>query len=184
LKWTTATEVNNYGFEIERKQIPLNPPLQGGSRAVGEAGGFSKVGFVSGSGTTNSPHEYSFTDRNLTVGQTSYRLKQIDRDGVFKYSQSVEVEVGVVPRVFELSQNYPNPFNPSTIIRFKIKDSRFVSLKVYDVLGREVASLVNEFKKAGKYEIRFTNNQLPSGLYLVKMVADNFTATRKIILLK
>jgi hypothetical protein len=177
--------VNNYGFEIERKQIPLNPPLQGGSRAVGEAGGFSKVGFVSGSGTTNSPHEYSFTDRNLTVGQTSYRLKQIDRDGVFKYSQSVEVEVGVVPRVFELSQNYPNPFNPSTNIQFTVPADGRATLKIFNTVGQEVATLFNGEAAAGKYnQVQFNASNLASGIYFSRLEFNGKMQMKKMLLLK
>jgi photosystem II stability/assembly factor-like uncharacterized protein len=151
--------------------------------------GFANVLFF----TTNSGKKWDYIRFPDSVGINDVNFPDSTHGWAFgnfgtilkytKFTSGIKNENSFVGN-YELYQNYPNPFNPSTIIRFKIKDSRFVSLKVYDVLGREVASLVNEFKKAGKYEIRFTNNQLPSGLYLVKMVADNFTATRKIILLK
>jgi len=112
LLWKTATEVNNYGFDIERRTTPLSPPSQGGD----ERGGWTKTGFVEGHGTTNAPKEYSYTEKNIPAGKYSYRLKQIDRDGKFKYSQEVEVNFGSAPKEFSLLQNYPNPFNPTTVI--------------------------------------------------------------------
>ena len=94
-----------------------------------------------------------------------------------------------IPSEFKLYQNYPNPFNPTTIIRFQIKDSRFTTLKIYDILGREVITLVNEKLQAGIYEIPFsinsiTNNQMPSGIYFYKLRAGDFTETRKMVMIK
>ena len=150
LFWQTATETNNSGFEIERTS-PLPSPYQGEG---GEAGrGWERIGFVEGKGTTTEIQSYSFADRP-EPGKYKYRLKQIDFDGSFEYSSEVEAEI-LSPLVFSLEQNYPNPFNPSTVIRFQIpdqarNDNMLVRLKVYDVLGREVTTLVNEEKFAGR----------------------------------
>ena len=123
LKWETATEINNYGFEIERRKIgnivlEMEDKNFTSTNDESTISQWSNVSFVSGSGTSNSPKNYSFTDRNLSLGRYAYRIKQIDQDGTFKYSQSVEMEVGLVPKVLTLSQNYPNPFNPATVINF------------------------------------------------------------------
>ncbi len=186
LNWTTATELNNYGFEIERTvhtsmALPLSVTK------------WETIGFIAGSGNSNSPKEYSFIDGSLIGGSKfKYRLKQIDNDGTFSYSDEINVEV--VPTKFELSQNYPNPFNPSTKIRFTIPASSlnpfskgegtFVSLKVYDVLGNEVATLVNEEKPAGVYEVTFDAAQLSSGIYFYRLTAGSFTETKKMTILK
>jgi hypothetical protein len=180
LYWKTETEVNNYGFEIERS-INSN-----GEKNLN----WKKIGFVSGSGNSNSEKNYSFTDSYPTGGSKfSYRLKQIDNDGSFEYSSVVEVEL--VPTKFELSQNYPNPFNLSTKIKYTIPNVSLsavegsrVQLKVYDVLGNEVANLVNDYKPAGSYEVEFDASKLSSGIYFYKLQAGSFTATKKMILLK
>ena len=172
LSWSTATEINNSGFEIERAvSSPLSTLYWG------------KVGFVNGNGTTTETQSYSFTDDNLTSGKYLYRLKQIDFDGTYEYSNEVEVTV-TVPEKYELSQNYPNPFNPSTKINYQIAQNNFISLKVYDVLGNEVTTLVNENKTAGYYEINFDASSLSSGVYLYKLQAGSFVETKKMILLK
>jgi hypothetical protein len=175
LKWKTATEINNYGFDVERKTID-NEQLT--------MNNWSKIGFAEGSGTTNAPKEYSFTEKNISTGKYFYRLKQIDRDGKFTYSQSVEVEVGVAPKAFGLSQNYPNPFNPSTTIEYSLVASGLVSVRVYDVLGREVASLVDERQEAGRYSVRLDASKLSSGFYYYTLSAGASVSTRKMLLLK
>ncbi|NLT50930.1 MAG: hypothetical protein GXX85_08450, partial [Ignavibacteria bacterium] len=150
LLWQTATEVNNYGFEIQKlakgkaqSAVPTSqkPGLQTGRQAEWE-----KVGFVEGAGNSNSPKKYSFTDNlTLTSYSYSYRLKQIDLDGSFTYSNEITVDaINILPAEYSLEQNYPNPFNPSTMIRYQLPISNMVSLKIYDILGREVATLVNE----------------------------------------
>jgi len=180
LHWATATEINNSGFEIQRSLTPT--PSQ-------KEGAFETIGFVPGFGTTTEPKSYSFADENLSSGIYQYRLKQIDFDGSFEYSNTIEVEIAV-PLEFSLEQNYPNPFNPSTKINYSIPVNSFVQLKIYDLLGREVAILVNEEKQAGVYEVEFNsqqttdNKQLPSGVYYYQLKAGEFIQTRKMLLLK
>ncbi len=170
LNWSTATETNNYGFEIERQLT---------------AGSWETIGFVSGYGTTTEPKSYSFKDdltHNLSLTQ-SYRLKQIDYDGSITYSQEIEIDVKL-PNVFELEQNYPNPFNPNTTIRYQIRQDGFVTLKIYDILGIEVAVLVNEETPQGIYNVQFTTNNLSSGVYFYQLKAGEFIQTKKMIYLK
>ncbi len=193
LNWKTETEVNNYGFEVERKVGSLQSTVSNPST---DETGYEKIGFVNGSGNSNSPKSYSFEDKVVTAGKYSYRLKQIDNDGKYEYSQIVEVDLGL-PTKFELSQNYPNPFNPITKIRYSIptpsassplakgrNEVGFVSLKVYDILGNEVATLVNEEQQAGVYEVGFNPNGLASGIYFYKLQSGSFVQTRKMTLLK
>jgi hypothetical protein len=167
LVWATATETNNFGFEIERK----------------ETGEFKKIGFVEGNGTTTETQDYSFTDRNIIDGVYSYRLKQIDYDGTFEYSNVVQVDI-TTPVDYNLSQNYPNPFNPSTTIAYSIPQDGLVSLKVYDILGNEVAILVNEYQSAGTREIQFNAGSLSSGVYYYELVSGEFSSLKKLILMK
>ena len=173
LNWSTATETNNSGFDIERSNVR--------SQTSNE---WIKVGNVAGNGTSTVSNSYSFTDRNLTSGNYSYRLKQIDFNGNFEYfNLSNEVNVGI-PSEFELSQNYPNPFNPSTNLEFGISELGFVSLKIYNTSGMEIATLVNEIKTAGYYSVNFNASSLSSGVYFYSISADNFTATKKMLLVK
>ena len=168
LNWKTATELNNFGFEVE-KQSSIN--------------NWSKIGFVEGNGTTNAPKSYSFTDNSVS-GKTLYRLKQIDRDGKFEYSQTVEVTATTRPKEFALEQNYPNPFNPTTAIGYKLSAFGFTTLKIYDALGREVATLLNEVKEAGTYTAQFDGAKLSSGIYFAKLTSDRKTQMKKLLLLK
>ncbi|MFA5832213.1 MAG: T9SS type A sorting domain-containing protein [Bacteroidota bacterium] len=179
LHWQTATEVNNFGFEIEKSRI-RNTEVNSQNKA--EA--WARVGFVEGNGTTNAPKEYSYSDKNMSVGKYSYRLKQIDRDGKFTYSQSVEVTFEQSPKEFALKQNYPNPFNPSTVIGYQIPNSSKISLKVFDAIGREVVTLVNEVKETGTYSVRFDGATLSSGIYFAKLTSAGKTQIRKLLLMK
>ncbi|MDZ7625637.1 MAG: M28 family peptidase [Ignavibacteriaceae bacterium] len=171
LLWSTATELNNMGFEIER--------------SIDNQDNFITVGFVDGKGSSSEINYYSFTDHPQVSGvnQLYYRLKQVDFDGTFSYSDVVNVSYDV-PAEFVLSQNYPNPFNPSTRINYFVPQESFVSVKVYDFLGREVMTLVNETRAVGSYEIVFDASNLPSGTYFYTMIAGNFSATKKMILIK
>ncbi len=168
LSWITATELNNSGFEIERTLL--------GSE-------FKKVGFVPGHGTSAETHSYSFVDQSLAAGSYSYRLKQIDLDGTYEYSNIVNVEI-ITPVEFELSQNYPNPFNPSTTIKFSIPEGSQVSLKIYNSLGQEIKILVNQFMEAGVHNVNFNAIGLNSGMYFYRLDAGEFTQVRKMTLIK
>ena len=168
LSWTTATETNNQGFQIERTK----------------AGGlFEQVGYVAGFGTTTEPKSYSFIDSKLEAGNYTYRLKQIDFDGTSTFSDEVNVEVAI-PLVYSLEQNYPNPFNPSTTIKYSISEDGFVKLSVYNLLGEEVTTLVNNEQKAGRYEVAFDASRFASGVYMYRLESNNFLSIKKMILIK
>jgi len=176
LSWITASEINNAGFDIERRKSSLINP------DVFEE--WNKIAFVEGKGTTTEVNHYSFSDKNLGEGNYEYRIKQIDYDGSFKYYYLNETLTISSPISFALEQNYPNPFNPSTKIQFSIPAASKVTLKVYDILGNEVAQLVNDFKPAGVYDIEFNGENLSSGIYYYTITAGNFTSTKKMMLLK
>jgi len=179
LFWETATEKNNYGFEIERNT--LLSPLSGGETKGG--GVWEKIGFVQGYGNSNSPKEYSFIDSPQGRSKLNYRLKQVDTDGKYQYSNIVEIVIGS-PLQYELKQNYPNPFNPQTKIAYTLPVDGFVTLKVFNIIGREVASLANENKKAGSYEIMFEGTGIASGIYICKMSSANYSSYIKMLMLK
>ncbi len=176
LNWATATEINNYGYEVERQ------------KSKGESN-WETIGFVEGAGNSNSPKSYSFTDKVTKSGMYSYRLKQIDLDGAFEYSSVVEVNVGA-PEKFELMQNYPNPFNPTTTIKYSIpsigdvETQNLASLRIYNILGEEVATLVNKKQLPGNYSVKFNAKNLPSGVYFYVLKYGNLSATKKMLLLK
>ena len=186
LEWKTASELNHYGFEIERAS----------SLPAGKAGlttpvrGWEMIGFVESYGDPSSLVEYSFTDVTPYISSIlNYRLKSIDNDGTFQYSDIIEVNT--LPTSYGLSQNYPNPFNPSTKIKFTIPNSPLsfgegqgVRLIVYDVLGNEVAELVDGEKQSGTYEVEFNGSNFSSGVYLYRLTAGSFSETKKLILLK
>jgi hypothetical protein len=168
LNWRTATETNNQGFDIER---------------MSANGQFEKIGFVAGFGTTTEPKSYTFVDSKLEPGNYVYRLKQVDFDGTYEYSSEVNAEV-TLPLEYSLEQNYPNPFNPSTTIKYSVAEDGFVKLSVYNMLGEEVANLVNTQQKAGRYEISFNAANLASGVYVYRLEAPNFTSSKKLMLMK
>ncbi|MCC6638414.1 MAG: T9SS type A sorting domain-containing protein [Ignavibacteriaceae bacterium] len=167
LKWQTATEINNMGFEIERSQ---------------NASFWSKIGFVEGNNTTNSPKYYSFVEKTRAKEKLYYRLKQIDNDGTSEYSNVVEV-AEVMPKNFLLSQNFPNPFNPTTTIEYSIPEQGYVTLKVYDMTGSEVANLVEGVMESGFYSINFAALNIAGGNYLYKLVWNNSVIVKKMLYL-
>jgi hypothetical protein len=184
LNWRTETEVSNYGFEIQRAEG--NFEFRNSPEGM-DPQNFEMIGFVEGHGNSNSPKEYSFTDDlTLTPNLTHtlyYRLKQIDTDGKFEYSKVIEVDLGS-PKKFELSQNYPNPFNPTTTISFSLPQSGNVKLTVYNLLGEQVAELVNGFKEAGIHTINFNAENFNSGLYIYKIEANGIVQSKKMTLVK
>ncbi len=169
LNWVTASEVNNMGFVIERKS---------------EEGFFSVVSFVQGSGTSPDRHYYEFIDKNLPTGKYTYRLKQVNFDGTSEYSNEVEIEIGL-PIDFELFQNYPNPFNPVTTIKYSLPIEGKVTLKIFDILGNEVATIVkNELKEAGYHNAEFNAKKIASGVYFYKLESGRFNSIKKMIIIK
>ena len=186
LQWKTATELNNAGFEIQRTTVVSNQSAVSGKPShQSTINNWTKVGFVAGNGTTNAPQHYSFTDNVGTAGTYSYRLKQIDHNGAFTYSQEVEVAVGGVPNVFTLGQNYPNPFNPSTIIQFAVPSDGRATLKVFNALGQEVSTLFDGTAAAGEYhKATFDASRLASGIYFSRLEFDGKTQVKKMLLLK
>ncbi|HEY6953361.1 MAG TPA: T9SS type A sorting domain-containing protein [Bacteroidota bacterium] len=171
LQWTTATETNTTGFEVERKST------------TGTA--WEKVGAVAGSGSSSSTKHYTFTDELVPPGRYEYRIKQLGSDGSVSYTPSVEAEVGLAPKVFTLSQNYPNPFNPTTTIEFTLAHDGRVILKIFDITGREVETLLDEQRSAGFYEqVTFDASRLGSGTYFYRLESAGNVLTRKMVLLK
>jgi len=168
LKWTTETEINNSGFEIQRKKANED---------------WENIGFIEGYGSTTEEHNYSLVDKNILAGHYQYRLKQIDYDGSFEYFGVVDINISQ-PTKFSLEQNYPNPFNPSTTIKYSIPESGNIKLIVFNSLGEEVKVLKDEFEEAGTYKINFNASELSSGIYFYKIISGNFTSVKKMALLK
>jgi len=174
LEWGTASESNNYGFEIQRCQNEIKL--------------FQKIGFVNGNGTTTTPNKYSFIDKDLSKNQYQYRLKQIDYNGDFEFSKVIEISVGPIEE-FRLYQNYPNPFNPTTTILYSLPQSCHVELKIYNVNGQEVYKLVDEFQVAGQHNVKWDSSdfhtaKISSGVYYYRIKALSYTKLRRMILLK
>jgi hypothetical protein len=193
VEWRTLSELNNYGFEVQR--------------SVNNENGYQTIpnSFVPGHGTTSEPHYYFFRDSSASIGTWFYRLKQIDLDGTVHFSDGVRVDIrtgvseGARQYGFRLFQNYPNPFNPGTDIGFEIAETGFAVLKIYDVLGREVATLVNETRVPGNYTASWDAHDAPSGIYFSRLFVTSsaqraslskeerlsvFTETRKMMLVK
>jgi hypothetical protein len=182
LQWKTATEVNINGFEIQRSAISLSSSNPQSTISTPQ---WSDIAFVEGHGTSSAPNSYSFVDRDLSAGTYSYRLKQIDNNGSVRYSKTVTIEVGNAPHVFTLSQNYPNPFNPTTTIEFTLPADGRVTLKVYDILGREVATLLDENRKAGEYQqVVFDASRYSSGVYFAVLQSGGTQLIRKMLMVK
>jgi subtilisin family serine protease len=178
LYWTTTTEINNYGFEVERKSHKNN---------------WENISFVKGIGNSIEINQYSYSDQSVSPGKYSYRLRQVDYDGSFKYSDEIEIDIEN-PSDFILNQNYPNPFNPSTSIEFSLIEKSSVTLEVYSILGELITSLVNDNLDAGYHKVSFNSNELnsgrglASGIYIYKLKAEgalkSFTSAKKMILTK
>jgi predicted phosphodiesterase len=174
LSWETASETNNFGFDVERSREAKDE--------------FAKIGFVPGAGTTTIAQNYVFTDRNLLAGNVRYRLRQIDTNGSFRYSPVLQIKINP-PKSIYLSQNHPNPFNPETRIRFALPGEMHVTLKVFNILGDEVRTLVEGYQMAGVFEVKWdTRNDagklLPSGTYLYRLQAGGFVNVKKMALLR
>jgi hypothetical protein len=165
LHWSTITETNNKGFEIQKQT----------------GGSWSVIGYVIGKGTSTVPEDYSFSDFSVSGTSAVYRLKQIDFNGSFKYSESITV---AVITDFSLGQNYPNPFNPSTTISYSLRDNNFVTLKIYNILGEEITVLVNQQLTAGVYNVSWDAYNFPSGIYLYKLQAGDKSIVKKMALIK
>lgn len=167
LNWSTATEVNNYGFDVEKKSI----------------GNWVKIGFVDGHGNSNSPNDYSFIDSSPSIGEISYRLKQIDTDGAFEYSEIVTATSTNLAK-YELHQNHPNPFNPSTVISFSLPEVSLVKITVYNAIGQKVIELTNKQMDAGTHTVNFDGSNLSTGFYFYRLETQNYSKTMKMILLR
>jgi uncharacterized protein (TIGR02145 family) len=169
LNWNTATEINCLSYEVERKTFYSYT--------------WQIIASIQASGNINSPRSYSYIDKNVNSGNYNYRLRIVDVNGTYKYSSIVDLEMES-PAKFELEQNYPNPWNPTTTIRYQVPVNIMVTIKVFDVLGKEVSTLVNEVKPAGNYEVILNGHNLASGIYYYQMKSGNFIDTKKIILIK
>lgn len=169
LSWTTSTETNNNGFAVERNI----------------SGKWHQAGFVKGMGSSTLPQNYSYRDNvsNIDAGIIKYRLKQIDFDGSFEYSNIIETNSSA-PLQYTLEQNYPNPFNPSTKINYTIAENSSVSLKIYDILGNQVSELVNKNQEQGSYVVDFNGSRLSSGVYLYVLKAGSTTLSKTMMLIK
>ncbi len=175
LSWVTETELNNSGFDIERKSAK-------------ETSGWQKISFVHGNGTSNERKNYSFADKKLAVGSYQYRLKQIDYNGNFNYYNLVNDVVVAAPHSFSMTQNYPNPSNPRSKIDYEIPINGKVSIKLYNMIGQEVINIVNEVKEAGYYSAEFDGSNFASGVYFYRISAEgegqSFNKTLKMVLIK
>jgi hypothetical protein len=170
LDWVTSEELNNSGFDIERKT---------------KNGSWSKVGFVEGNGTTSEPKSYRFADSRLQKGEYRYRLKQVDFNGNHEYFELTnDVIIGIPGGIF-VSQNYPNPSNPKSRIDYELPENAKVTLKIYDFSGREISTIIDKFQEAGYYSADFDGTNFASGVYFYKLIVNNNPVeTRKMVLLK
>ena len=179
LNWQTVSEVNNYGFYIEKFQsMKSSTDMRENSN-----NNWGQIGFIKGNGNSSSIKNYSFIDNHVSgAGYFYYRLKQVDLDGNSQYSKIVEIKA--VPAEFTLYQNYPNPFNPTTSIRYDIPHETMVKLLIYDALGNIVKTLVNKTKTAGSYVAHFNAENIPSGIYFYQLITEGKISTKKLILVK
>jgi len=169
LRWITSTELNNSGFEVERRTANSS---------------YKKIAFVQGKGTTTQSNGYTYSDVVNQTGIYIYRLKQVDLDGTFEYSNEIMVNVIALPGQYALAQNYPNPFNPTTSIEYVIPQAGFVNLSVFNLLGERVAELVNEIMESGNHTIVFDASRLSSGTYIYTLSVNGNVVTKKMTLIK
>ncbi|MBA4251427.1 MAG: hypothetical protein C0425_10585 [Chlorobiaceae bacterium] len=177
LNWQTATEINNFGFEVHRANVNNNT----------EELNWEKIGFVQGHGNSNSPKNYSFTDNTNAGSNFAFRLKQLDNDGQFEFSKVIKVKVELVtPKEFSLKQNYPNPFNPSTKIEYQLPFDANVTIELYGITGEKIADLIKTEQSAGYYTLDVNGNSLnlTSGVYIYRMVAVGKTDTKAFVSVK
>jgi hypothetical protein len=175
LSWTTASETNNLGFEIEHSKVSGIPDAHGR---------WTSVGFVEGHGTTSAEQSYAFRIEGLAVGSHRFRLKQVDYDGAFEYSDEVEAEVEV-PGSYVLERAYPNPFNPATTIRFAVSTEQLVVATLYEASGKVVRELYRGSAPANESQIiRVDGDGLASGTYHVRLTGENFATSEQITLVK
>lgn len=180
LKWQTASEVNNYGFEIERS-TPLSSasPFEKGLNSVWE-----KVGFIKGAGNSNSSRNYSYADKSAIYGNYIYRLKQLDNNGKYKYSDEIKVATGTKPSAYKLS-NYPDPFNPLTTIRLELPEAGNINVSVFNVIGENIVTLFKGHFNEGIYQSTFDGKNLTSGVYILALTTDkNISVVKKVMLVK
>jgi hypothetical protein len=173
LSWKTATEIENAGFDIERSKVKSQ---------TSDNFEWENIGFVKGSGNSNSLKEYSFQDKSSKFGKYQYRLKQINTDGTFEYSKVVEVVVNRPLNLF--AKNYPNPFNPTTKIVFELPVNSNVNLSIYNLIGQKVATLVDEQLEPGVFERNFNADNMPSGIYIYVLKTGTTSITSKMLLMK
>jgi hypothetical protein len=171
--WIISSEINNAGFSLQRSEDNEK---------------FEEVAFIKGNGTTTSTSEYSYKDISALSGKYYYRLKQIDFNGSFYYSNSIEIDLGI-PKNFILDQNYPNPFNPTTTIRFSIPIDAKVNIKLFNTLGEEVATIIKNELDTGIHEINYSASDFSSGVYFYRLEAEGkdgsvFAETKRMILIK
>ena len=183
LNWQTATEVNNYGFYVERLAKSLNSDVNTEQNNAA----WKSLGFVEGHGNSNSPKTYSYSDNSVNSGKYLYRLKQVDNDGSFEYSKVVEVNLEI-PKEFELAQNYPNPFNPTTTIKFSLPEASNITLTVYNAIGEKITELLKGKMNAGYHSVEFgassVSKQINSGVYIYSLQTPQKVISRKMILMK
>lgn len=172
LNWRTETEVNNYGFEVQRSLTTGNKNWQ-------------KIAFVNGSGNSNSPKEYKYVDTNPVGGKRfAYRLKQLDTDGKYEFSNEADVDVNIIPVEFTLFNNYPNPFNPTTNITFQLGESANIELTVYNIIGEKIVTLVNQKMSPGVHIVKFDGSSLASGNYIYVLTKNDQRIVKKMQLIK
>lgn len=169
LNWVTASEIQNQGWNIERKYSETE---------------WTSIGFISGSGTSTEINYYTFRDENVNDGKVLYRLKQLDYSGEYVYSNIIEVDVKILPVEFALLQNYPNPFNTSTRISFELPKASHINISVYNAIGEMVTTLANEIFEAGRYSRIFDASELSTGIYFYRLTSDNITFTKKMLMIK